>query len=394
MLKSADTLAGAGHDVRVVATLHEPWAVATDADVRSHRPWPVTVVDYRPSAGVTYWRSGARHRTARAVASALGPERAPFAVVASAFGRVHAELVRAATAQPADLFYGGTTGALAAVAEAARRQGVPYGLDFEDLHSSESDEGNAALDHALAARIEAGVLRGAAFATTSSEAIAQAYRDLYGVTPVVVHNTFSLPFQPPSFARDDSAALRLYWFSQTIGPGRGLEETIAACGCAAITAQLSLRGRAEPGYIEALCALARSQAPGLEVIHLPYAPPDAMVDLARPHDVGLAVELMNVRNRQLCLTNKAFTYILAGLAVAMSDTPGQHALGVDLGDGAALVTPGDPRSLAAALTRWAADRGALDAAKRAAWDAARRRWHWEHREERGRLCELVRHAVA
>ena len=116
--------------------------------------------------------------------------------------------------------------------------------------------------------------------------------------------------------------------------------------------------------------------------------------VARGYDVGLALELMDVRNRQLCLTNKAFTYILAGLAVAISDTPGQHALGVDLGDGAALVKPGDPDALAAALARWAADPDALDAAKRAAWDAARRRWHWEHEEERGRLCRLVEQALA
>jgi glycosyltransferase involved in cell wall biosynthesis len=102
---------------------------------------------------------------------------------------------------------------------------------------------------------------------------------------------------------------------------------------------------------------------------------------------------MAVRNRQLCLTNKAFTYILAGLAVAISDTPGQHDLAIDLGDGAALVPTGDPRALAAAFARWSADPAALDRAKRTAWRAAVRRWHWEHSDERGRLLACVRQAL-
>src|SRR6185295_11120638 len=102
----------------------------------------------------------------------------------------HSELVAAAVAEPADLIYGGTTGALAAVAEAARRLGVPYGIDFEDLHSAETLGDDAAAVDALAARVERSVIAGAAFTTASSEAIADAYADRYGVKPATVHNTF------------------------------------------------------------------------------------------------------------------------------------------------------------------------------------------------------------
>ena len=139
MLKAADALSAAGHDVRVVATRHEPWAVEADSDARARRRWPLTTIDYRRGAsGATYWRSGARYRAARAIAGQLGAGRTPFPIVARAFGRVHSELVRAAAAAPADLIYGGTTGALAATAEAARRLGVPYAIDLEDLHHGET----------------------------------------------------------------------------------------------------------------------------------------------------------------------------------------------------------------------------------------------------------------
>jgi glycosyltransferase involved in cell wall biosynthesis len=211
---------------------------------------------------------------------------------------------------------------------------------------------------------------------------------------VVVHNTFPLPARPPDFSRADPDTLRLYWFSQTIGPGRGLEEAVAAAGRAGVRAELALRGRAQAGYLEALQQLAAAHAPRLRVVHHPPASPDAMVDLARGYDVGLALEQMDVRNRQLCITNKAFTYILAGVAVAITDTPGQHALGVDLGCAAALVPPGDIDALAAAFAQWGVDPARLERAKRAAWHAATRRWHWEHEDERGALYQLVEKALA
>jgi glycosyltransferase involved in cell wall biosynthesis len=148
------------------------------------------------------------------------------------------------------------------------------------------------------------------------------------------------------------------------------------------------------GYLEALTKLAALHAPHLELLHLAPAPPDAMVDCARGYDVGLALEGMDVRNRQIALSNKALTYIVAGLAVAITDTPGQHPLGIDLGRAAALVPVDDVDALAAAFARWAGDPAELDCAKRTAWAAATRRWHWEHELERGRLLSLVREALA
>jgi glycosyltransferase involved in cell wall biosynthesis len=393
MLKSADALAAAGHDVRVVATRHEPWAVDADVDVRSRRSWPLTVVDYRRGAGAIYWRSGIRYRAARVLSAAIGPERMPFALVARAFGRVHPELVKAASAEPADLIYGGTTGGLAAVAVAARRCGARYALDLEDFHSEESEASDHALSHGLARRIEDRILGQAAFLTASSEGIAQAYNESYGVAPSVIHNTFDLPPNAPDFSRARPNLLRLYWFSQTIGAGRGLEDAITAMGLAGVAGELTVRGRPLPEYLDRLNHLARERAPRLRVVHEPPAPPDTMVDLSRGHDVGLALEHVHVRNRQIAQSNKLFTYLLAGNAIAMTDTPGQHALGVDVGAAAGLVPPGDVAALAALFSRWASDPDALDAARRAAWEAARRRWHWQHEDERGLLCRLVGEAA-
>ena len=194
------------------------------------------------------------------------------------------------------------------------------------------------------------MLRDAAFLTTSSEAIAAAYREQYGVRPSVVHNTFPLPAQLPDFTRADPGTLRLYWFSQTIGPGRGLEDAVAALGRAGVPAELdAARPRRSDGYLDALTTPgggARAAARGRLIIrrHRP-----TRWSISRAATTSASRWSRRPRaTAQLCLTNKAFTYILAGRR------GGHHAtrrasttLGVDLGRAAALVPPGDVDALAA-----------------------------------------------
>ena len=76
MLKSADALIAAGYDVRVIATLHEPWATETDRDVASRRTWRAETIDYRRGErGASYWFTGVRYRAAGAAAGLFGPGR-------------------------------------------------------------------------------------------------------------------------------------------------------------------------------------------------------------------------------------------------------------------------------------------------------------------------------
>lgn len=393
MLKAADALAHAGYHVRLVSARHTDWADETDRDARARRSlaWDWTAVDHRRDGSpLRYAWSGARRRAATALARLLGPRRAPLAVCIRAYSREHSGLVAAALAEPTDLFYGGTTGALAAAAEAGRRAGVPFGLDLEDFHPAEHAAGPGAdLAHALADRILRDVLPRARFLTASSEAIAEAYADRYGVRARVVHNTFPLPPDPPVLEPSPGEGLRLYWFSQTIGPRRGLEDVVRAMGLAAVPGELHLRGRGDAEYVRELERLAEGQAPLLKLMVHPPAPPDAMIALCAGYDVGLAVESPHVLNRDLCAPNKPYTYVLAGLAVVMTDTAGQRPLAADLADAALTYRPGDVEALAAGLRRWAEDKTALAAAKAAAWRAAGRRWHWEHPAERGALLAAV-----
>jgi glycosyltransferase involved in cell wall biosynthesis len=395
MLKAADALAEAGHAVRMVSARFIGWATEADRALGAGRTgrwsggWEV--VDYGPDPrGPLYWKSGLRLRAARALARGLSPRHLPWRWAARAGSRAFDELAALAAAAPADLIYGGTTGGIAPAAEAARRLGIPYAVDLEDLHSAErpGNEPGGALANAVNARVERRVLPGAAFRTAGSAAIATAYRERYGVEVIPVHNTFPLP-SPPAFVERLPGPLRLAWFSQTIGPGRGLEEAVAAVGLAGLAAELHLRGNPAPGYLEGLAAAAARDAPRLRVLTHPPVPPDDLLDTLRACDVGLACDLGFSESNRLALSNKALTYPLAGLAVAISTTPGQAELARDLGEGAAVYAPGDAAALAAGLARWAADPALLARAKVRAWETARRRWHWEHPADRGALLAAV-----
>ena len=150
------------------------------------------------------------------------------------------------------MIYGGTTGALAAIAEAGRRSGTPYALDLEDFHRGETSGAEAPFLDALASRVERTALEHAVFVTTSSEAIAAEYRRTQGIDAAVVHNTFPLPRREPDFRRADPSVVRVYWFSQTIGPRRGLEEAVAAIGRVASPAELTLLGRPHGSFVDEL----------------------------------------------------------------------------------------------------------------------------------------------
>lgn len=371
MAKAAAAFAEAGHEVRMVSAQFLDWAAEADRAPECCR-W--SAVDYRRrTAPTTYWRTAIAFHAARRWVDFAGPQRVSPAMLSAANGRASGALLKRALAEPADLFYGGTRGGIAVAALAARRAGVPYGVDLEDYHEGES----AGAPRALIRQIQSEVLPRAAFITAGSAAIAARYQVDYGVPVVPIHNTFPLPAAAPDPEPPGRGVLRLYWFGQTIGADRGLADVMRAVELAGIRAELHLRG-------------AGTAAGSAVPVHVyPPAAPGSMVELCRPYDIGLSPEVGRPLNRNLCLSNKALTYILAGLAVVLTDTEGQRALAADLGEGAILYRPGDIPALANGLQLWAEDRSALRRARQASWNAARTRWHWEHRCEKGALLAAL-----
>jgi len=344
-----------------------------------------------------YW-TGFRHRLTRRRAATALPDRLTLATLGRATTRAFPELLERAVACPADLYYGGTATGLSVAAEAARLRSTSFALDLEDFHTGELDaSARSDLTRRLMGEIERRLLPQAAFLTVASDAIRTEYERIHKVQASTINNVFPLPSRAPDLSPPPDGRLRLLWVSQVIGPDRGIEAAIHAMAEADVPGTLTLIGNPLGGYLSALRTLASRRAPKLGIVHRPPSyqaqKKDHIIELCRGHDVGLTLEQARVLNRALCLCNKPFSYMPAGCAVAFTDTPGQRSLATAIGSAALLFAIGDTTAFATGLRAWSVNPRMLTAAKAAAWDAARTRWHWEHSLERGQVLALVCRAL-
>jgi glycosyltransferase involved in cell wall biosynthesis len=170
--------------------------------------------------------------------------------------------------------------------------------------------------------------------------------------------------------------------SQVIGAGRGVEDAVKAVGLLGGQVELHLRGSLYEPYHSLINALAVRCAADGRVFYYPQIDHDDLIRSMDAYDVGLALERPENVNYAKTVTNKIFSYALAGLAVAATDTPGQREV-LDRMPGVGFVYPaGNVKALASGLQSFLNDRNALRSAKQAAWDLARERFCWDREQER------------
>jgi hypothetical protein len=115
-----------------------------------------------------------------------------------------------------------------------------------------------------------------------------------------------------------------------------------------------------------------------------------MERLAASYDIGLGGETGFTRNNKIALSNKVFSYLLAGVPVVLSDTPAHRAFAVELGGAARVYKVDDAESLASALDAFLCNAAELAAARATAFHLGRSRFNWE--TERLALLNCVRAA--
>ncbi len=394
LVKEADALVEAGHQVQVFCADLGVWPRAVTDPIENEAPWACAYVGGR-AGSLRFLYTRVRHKLARTLLPGL---RTLPAVRYRALCRCFSEMFRAAIGYPADIYIAHHPAVLPAAVAAARRHGALAGYDAEDFLTSEIRAGQAKdpLDSALE-QLEAECLPQCVYGTAASPGIARAYAAKYGIPePVTILNVFPLDHRPPHFRTGEPGApLRLYWFSQTIGRDQGLEDVVRALGSLPDCAiELHLRGRWDKGYEGDLRHLAGECGVNNDrLIAHPLAAPREMIRLASAYDIGLVVEPGRIVNTQLCLTNKWFTYLLAGNAIVATDTPAQSLLAHDNPGAVFLYSPGDVRSLAEQLRFWHTSREKLEEARRLSWSLGETTYNWDREKVKLlRLLEDVRTA--
>lgn len=401
LVKEADALSRAGYAVRVVACKFLAWADTADAEFGERPWWPVTWVRFGALASRLQWeRMRIRKKGSCALVAYLGFQPA---LAKRALHYVVPELARAATAEPADLYVAHNLAALPAAARAAAQHGAKLGFDAEDFHRGELPETEThTLSAALTRWTENRYIPVCDYVTAASDGIAEAYEAALGISrPTTILNVFPLTdldaaVMAADLAEEKAPGTRtLYWFSQTIGPNRGLETALEALPLLDETVHLALRGSWASGYKAAFTTRAEALGVRHRVRALPPAPPGELIVRTAQHDVGLALELPETRNRDICISNKLFTYLLAGVPVVASATAGQRALCDTVPVATRVIPHEDPRGLALAAIGFLDDGAARSAARAEAVQAARLRWNWEIESRRlvSLISDVLRHRV-
>jgi len=380
VLREADAFYEAGDEVRVICRQLDPMMTECDQRLMQTRKWRLQAVDlrrYGPHWDAWLTETIRSKLSKRLFDVGLRTVRVAIRSYVRGLGR----LTALAAAERADWFIAHTQAALPVAVAAALRLKARLGFDCEDLLA------DARTDPSDIVRlIEKMYLPYCDYVSVPSRCIADRLVRDYGVpAPLVLYNVFPVRLADGLLApkrRPPRSVLRVHWFGQTVGPHRGIEEAVETVGILGEGVELHLRGRLAEGYRSRIEELARQHCVASKIVFHPLVDHDVLINTMDQFDVGLALERPEHGNYSRTVTNKVFGYLLAGLAVAATNTPGQQEVLEQIPSAGFLYPAGNAHALADGLRRWRCNPDTLRAAQQAAWDAARERLCWDHEKEK------------
>jgi hypothetical protein len=380
MRKAADSLAAAGFEVKVLWAFGSLWGDAIDWEIIREADWGAEQIGGNPRNKklLFFWS-----RLIRKANEVLG--RFPQSKCRSS----HMYIRKGIEWKP-DLVIGHNPGALMPLVKIASVLQIPALFDAEDYHRRESyvvremqEAATQALEDLYMPQLTA--------ISTAAPLIAEAYRQHYPTVPVVcVNNAFSKKLQPPPPSAMEGP-LRIAWFSQNIGFDRGLREFFDGLALVPeLPVDISLIGECSEDCKNHVQS--HVQSPLHKLLLLDPMPEKDLLRLLGEQEIGLALELGVPKNRDICRTNKLFTYPLAGCYMMVSETTSQRQFIVEFPETGFLVNLAKPSSIADALVWAHTNRHELYLKRKAAWTLANDRLHWEKESEV--LVDLVRRTLS
>ncbi len=380
VIKEAITLQNAGYEVEVIGGWIDTALKAEDqqlARMLKIRYKPVQDLTEQPLARLL---ARTRSRIARAIHSKTERESC------WQLGYFPLALRAAARRRKGDLLIAHSEQALWSITSLAKDSGRRLGVDMEDWFSEDlPPETRKHRPVKLLKNCESTVLRAATHSTCTSRAMSEALAlSCNCPAPSVIYNAFPWADRARIDGqfkdRNDRSVPSIHWYSQTIGPDRGLDDLFAALPLLKQEVEVHLRGKPAPGFEEWLAGRVSQAWRNKRVFIHPLVSNDELLSRIAEHDIGFAGEQKLCRSRDLTVTNKILHYLLGGLAVVASDTAGQREIAARSAEAVRVYRAGDAEALAAALNTWLASREALQVSKAAALRVAESVFCWERQE--------------
>jgi glycosyltransferase involved in cell wall biosynthesis len=274
-----------------------------------------------------------------------------------------------------DIVHANDWPALVAADAAKRETGARIVYDSHELASEEHADNRlwrlVAQRHTRA--IEAGFIHRADAIITVSDGISRTLQDLYDLPepPLVVRNALAYRTVTPAPLAEP---LRLLFHGIMKG-GRGIEALIGAMPVLP-QFRLTLRGDGAPAYLAKLRARVAELGVGARVAFEPAVPHDEVVAAAASSHIGVFCAPIETRHNRFAMPNKVYEYLMAGLAVLVTEGTDLAALVQEHACGLT-ATASTPEAIATALRALSLSAlgemraNALAAAPRLSWDEER-----------------------
>lgn len=373
LIKEAIALESAGYQVHIIATSYMPYLVEQDKILsQKHQKWNIYT---------RHWQKGSfygwlkKYQTAFFwVWSRVFNTRAIYPKLLNR--NFNWQLTRAIDVK-ADLYIAHSAASIAVAALAASKNKVSFGFDAEDFHTGEdlSLESIKCIDE-----VQKKHLPNAHYISAASPLIAEAYQTYLGRKNIyTILNVFPQQKAPLETKKASNQPLRLFWFSQHIGKGRGLEWVFEALkGRKSGEIELHILGNLrseEKAFFSELDK--RFDLPAGMVCFHSTLPEEDLLQLSTEYDIGLSLETGIPLNRDLCLSNKLFVYLYAGLGIIATDTNAQQAFFEGQTDGTIFLPLTAPSQLKETLTWLIANPQKVMQMRQFNYDLAKKTYHWE-----------------
>lgn len=272
------------------------------------------------------------------------------------------------------------------------KNGRRVAIDMEDWYSEDGlPEDRLFRPTNLLSECECYLLNNSAYAITTSKSLSFSLKNRYYCPlPRVVYNSF--PSEDKCLVdgklldRKNHEIPSIIWFSQTIGPGRGLEELISALNDVDSLFELHLRGSDSRDFFRVLIASASPAIRDKIFIH-PQVPQEELLSRLCEHDIGYCGDLSDCLSRDLTITNKMMEYLRAGLAIVASDTTGHKEINQMTPGVINIFKQNNIKSLVSAFELFLIDNKRLMFAKQISMKSLDDDLSWER--SGGKLVELV-----
>ena len=377
LVKEAKSLLHAGYFVSVIWCPISPWADEFDQKLFNENPSIIWIKAgyHSKHQQLGYWYARIRQKIWKVIYNLIGNH---FDASIKSIILYSQEINSIACQKKADLFIGHNLGALPAIVKAAKKHKAKSIFDFEDFHRGEAVVG--ALQTKMVKEIENRYIPFVDSITTASSSITEVYKTIFQEKNIkTINNCFPLSYAVDSLQKLPNRPLKLFWFSQHVGKQRGLQIVIKAMSnFAPDEITLTLLGTATDELKEYFYELMDDGILNkFQVVFLDPVKESEIVKIASTHHIGLAAEYVHIENRDLCLTNKLFMYLLAGNAIVATDTSAQKSFLEDNQGIGSLYEQEDAIDLSHILRNYIDNPELLDNHRKNALELGKARYNWE-----------------